>query len=110
MSNWLRVSIMLNRSNGVCLDATEGRVPEETDTGCFSMTEKERVKNGAPDAEANAMRKRGLGIGAGTDEADAMNREASDEGEVNTEVRKRFERIWQKTLTISLIYWRMAAI
>ena len=56
------------------------------------------------------MRKRGLGIGAGTDEADAMNREASDEGEVNTEVRKRFERIWQKTLTISLIYWRMAGI
>ena len=58
MSNWLRVSIMLNRSNGVCLDATEGCVPEETDIGCFNMTEKERVKRGALDAEANAMTKR----------------------------------------------------
>jgi hypothetical protein len=62
MSNWLRVSIMLNRSNGVCLDATEGCAPEETDTGCLSMTSKESVKNGAPDAEANAMRKRAWGL------------------------------------------------
>jgi len=88
---------MLNRGNGVCLDATEGCVPEETDTGCFSMTEKESVKNGAPDAEANAMRKPGLSIGAGA-EADPMKWEASDEGKVDIQVRKRFERVWQKDL------------
>ena len=39
------------------------------------------------------MRKRGLGIGAGTEEADAMKWEASDEGEVDNQVRKRFERV-----------------
>jgi hypothetical protein len=110
MSNWLRVSIMLSRSNGVCLDATEACVPEEPDTGCFRMTEKERVKNGALDALANAMRNRRLGIGAGPEEADAVKWEASDEGEVDTEARNRFKRIWQKTLTTSLIDWRMAGI
>jgi hypothetical protein len=39
-----------------------------------------------------------------------MKWEASDEGEVDTEVRKGFERIWQKTLTTSLIDWRIAGI
>jgi hypothetical protein len=47
---------------------------------------KKRVKNGAPEAETNAMGKRGLGIGACTEEADAMMWKASDEGEVDTEV------------------------
>jgi hypothetical protein len=74
------------------------------------MTEEERAKSGAPDAEANAMRKRRPGIGAGTEEADAMKWEATDEGEVDAEVRKGFERIWQKTFTASRIDWRMAGI
>jgi hypothetical protein len=39
-----------------------------------------------------------------------MKWEASDEGGVDTEVRKRFERVWQKTVTTSLIDWRMAGI
>jgi hypothetical protein len=47
MSNLLLVSIMLNCSNGGCLDATEGCIPEETATGRFGMTVKKRVKNGA---------------------------------------------------------------
>jgi hypothetical protein len=50
---------------------TEGCIPEKTDTGCFSMTEKERVKNGAPNAGASAMWKRGPVIGAGTEKAAA---------------------------------------
>jgi hypothetical protein len=111
MSNWLQVSIMHNRSNGVCLIATDGCVPEETDTGCFSMTEEERAKkNGTPDAEANAMRKRRPGIGAGTEEADAMKWEATDEEQIDTEVRKGFDRIRQKTITASRIDWRIARI
>jgi hypothetical protein len=110
MSNWLRVSIMLNCSNGGCLDATEGCIPEETATGRFGMTEKKRVKNGAPEAETNVMGKRGLGIGACTEEADAMMWEASDEGEVDTEVRKGFERIWRKTHATSLIDWRRGGL
>jgi hypothetical protein len=43
------------------------------------------------------MRKR-PGIGAGTEEADARKWEATGEERIDTEVRKGFDRIWQKPL------------